>query len=267
MVLPLSNSKPWVLITGASSGIGESFARRFAREGWNTVLVARSLDKLEALAKALENENGSRTLIIPADLTQREAPRDVYEKVGQEGIEIDGLVNNAGFGFGGKFVEVPLEQYLGMIDLNVRALVELTHLFLPQMIRRRCGLILNVSSTACFQPLPYSSVYAASKSFVSSFTEALWLETKGTGVRVLNLCPGVTKTEFGFRAGLRDFQADPIAETPEQVVETAFRALKGDAPTVISGWSNKILIFLERLIPKRILLELVLVVQKSRGHV
>lgn len=262
-----SGSGLWVLITGASYGIGEVFARRFAQEGWNTVLVARSVDKLEALAKTLEHENGTRTLVIAADLTRRESPGDIYGRIGQEGIEIEGLVNNAGYGFGGRFVEVPLEHYLGMIDLNVRALVELTRLFLPQMIERRRGFILNVSSTAAYQPLPFSSVYAASKSFVSSFTEGLWLETKGTGVRVLNLCPGLTKTDFGKHANLRDFRRDPMAESPEQVVETAFRALKRSEPTVISGWRNKLLIFLEGLIPKRILFGLILLVQKSRGHV
>ena len=125
---------------------------------------------------------------------------------------------------------------------------------------------MNVSSTASFQPLPYSSVYAATKSFVTSFTEALWLETRGTGVRILNLCPGVTKTNFGVQAGLRDFHTHPFAEEPDRVIETAFRALKGNAPTVISGWRNKLLIFLERLIPHRLLLWLTLIYQQTRGR-
>ena len=266
MVFPRSDSKRWTLITGASSGIGEAFAKRFAREGWNVVLVARSGGRLENLARALEVENQVSSVSIQADLTERTAPRNIYDELKKRRIELDGLVNNAGFGFGGKFVEVPLEQYLGMIDLNIRCLVELTHLFLPEMIRRKQGLILNVSSTASHQPLPFSSVYAASKAFVSSFTEALWLETRGTGIRVLNLCPGVTKTEFGIRAGLRDFRTDPIAEAPEQVVETAFRALGRKGPTVISGWSNRFLVCLERFVPRRLLLELVLIFQKSRGH-
>lgn len=260
------DSKSWVLITGASSGIGEVFAKRFAKEGWNAILVARSVDKLQAVARILEHERNVKTLTVPADLTQHDAPRHVYEKIRQEGIEIEGLVNNAGFGFGGKFAEVALEHYLGMIDLNVRALVELTHLFLPAMIARRHGLILNVSSTACFQPLPYSSVYAASKSFVTSFSEALWLETRGTGVRVLNLCPGTTKTDFGKRAGLHDFHTDPLAESPERVVETAFRALKDSPPTVISGPFNRFLVFLEWFVPRQLLLRTALAIQKWRGH-
>lgn len=267
MAFPPSDSKPWVLITGASSGIGEVFAKRFAREGWNTILVARSVDKLEALAQSLKRENRIETLVIAWDLTDRNSPRNVYEEVKQKGLEVEGLVNNAGAGFGGKFASVSLDHYLKMIDLNVRALVELTHLFLPEMIRRKQGLILNVSSTACFQPLPFSSVYAASKSFVTSFTEALWLETRRTGVCVLNLCPGVTKTDFGIRAGLRDFHKDPFAQTPEQVVETAFRAIKRGSVTAISGWRNQLLIFLERLVPHRLLLWAAFFVQKMRGHV
>ncbi len=267
MVVAPSSLTSWVLITGASSGIGEVFAKRFAREGWNLILVARSADKLQKLGQILERENSIKTFVIPVDLTNHTAPRKVYEEVKQKGISLDGLVNNAGFGVGGRFSEVTLSDYLGMIDLNVRALIELTHLFLSEMIERKQGFILNVSSTACFQPLPFSSVYAATKSFVTSFSEALWLETQGTGVRVLNLCPGVTKTDFGVRAGLRDFHLDSQAEEPEQVVETAFHALRKNKPTVISGWRNKVLVFLERLVPKRFLLWAIMLIQKSRGHV
>lgn len=262
-----SDSKSWVLITGASSGIGEVFAKRFAHEGWNLILTARSADKLQSLAQLLAKEEGAEVIVIPADLTDCKAPRRIYEEVKQKKIPLHGLVNNAGFGVRGKFVEAELDRYLAMIDLNVRALIELTHLFLSQMIERKQGFIINLSSTASFHPLPYSSVYAATKSFVTSFTEALWLETKGTGIRVLNLCPGVTKTNFGLAAGLRDFRMDSFAEEPEEVVETAFRALRGNAPTVISGFGNKFLVFLERFIPHRLLLRLAAVVQRIRGHV
>ncbi len=285
-----SSKKPWVLITGASSGIGEVFARRFAREGWNTVLVARSLDKLNTLARFLESESKVSTLVIGTDLTGREAPRYVYDQTKRAGIEIEGLVNNAGFGASGKFQDVELERYLGMIDLNVRALVELTHLFLkgmpakdrqiprsgfspPFRVARDEGLqiprpfILNVSSTACFQPIDYSSVYAATKAFVTLFSEALWMELKSSGIRVLNVCPGLTKTNFGNAAGGRDYRKEAIAELPEAVVETAFRALKGNRPTVISGWGNRALIFLERLIPHRALLWLIPHVQRARKDI
>lgn len=259
--------KPWVLITGASSGIGEVFARRFAREGWNAVLVARSLDKLNTLARFLESESKVSTLVIGADLAGHKVPRYIYDQTKRAGIEIEGLVNNAGFGAAGKFQDVALERYLGMIDLNVRALVELTHLFLKDMLSRKKGFILNVSSTACFQPMDYSSVYAATKAFVTSFSEALWMEIKGSGVRVLNLCPGLTKTNFGNAAGGRDYRKEAIAEPPEAVVETAFRALKGNGPTVISGWGNRLLVLLERLVPHRVLLWAIPHIQSARKDI
>ena len=267
MSVESTDSKPWVLITGASSGIGKVFAKRFAREGWNLVFVARSADLLNELAQALRKEYSVDTFVIPADLTDRSAPHKIYEEVRRRGIQVDGLVNNAGFGGGGKFAESELNLYLRMIDLNVRALVELTHFFLRKMIEQKRGLIINVSSTASYQPLAYSAIYAATKSFVTSFTEALWLETKGTGVRVLNLCPGLTKTNFGVAAGVRDFRKDPFAQKPEEVVESAFHALQENAPTVISGFRNQLLIFLERFLPHRLLLWIVFLFQKSRGRV
>lgn len=260
---PSLDSRRWVLITGASAGIGEAFARRFAREGWNAVLVARSQDKLEALARSLGEQHGTETFVIACDLSQHDAPDHVYRTVKQAGIQLEGLVNNAGIGAYGKFHTVLLDRYLSMIDLNVRALVQLTHLFLPEMLLHKRGLIINVSSTACYQPLSYSSIYAATKSFVTSFSEALWLETKGTRVRVLNLCPGVTKTDFGATAGMRNFREDPFAEEPEAVVETAFRALKTNPPTAVSGWQNRLRLFLERLVPHRVLLVAVDLYQKS----
>ncbi len=263
--LPSENS--WALITGASSGIGEVFAKRFAREGWNTILVARSIDKLKLLAQLLEKEKGIKTLILQEDLTDPKAPKRVHERIQEKGITLEGLINNAGFGVAGKFSEAPLDDYLKMINLNARALVELTGFFLPGMIQRKHGFIINVSSTACFQPLPYSSVYAATKSFVTAFSEALWLETKKTGVRILNLCPGLTKTNFGTAMGSRDFRKDPFAQTPEAVVDYAFRALQRNQPTIISGWHNRLLVLIERLVPHRFLLELVLLYQKTRGRV
>ena len=259
--------KRWVLITGASRGIGEVFARYFAREGWNLVLVARSLERLNELARSLSNDFSCETQVISADLRDHSSPLHIYEDVKRKGIQIDGLINNAGFGGGGKFAESDLNRYLQMIDVNVRALVELAHLFLKDMIKRKRGFIINVSSTACYQPLPYASVYAATKSFVTSFTEALWSEAKRTGVRILNLCPGLTKTDFGAEAGIGDFKQDPFAETPEKVVENAFRALQGNAPTVISGFQNRLLVLLERLFPHRLLLWLVFAFQKSKRGV
>ena len=257
----------WVLITGASYGIGEAFAKRFAREKYNLILVARSAERLNELAKTLTQGHSIETFVVASDLTDRLGPRMVYDEVARKGIVIAGLINNAGFGGGRKFPESELDLYLRMIDLNIRAVVELTHLFIVDMIKRKNGFIINVSSTASYQPLPCSAVYAASKSFVTSFTEALWLETKGTGVRVLNLCPGLTKTDFGIRAKLRDFHKDPFAEEPKEVVETAFRGLGRNTPTVISGFRNRLIVLFMRLLPHRFLLWLVFVFQNTRRRV
>lgn len=259
-----SGLSPWIMVTGASSGIGEVFVRRFAQMQANLILVARSTDKLMKLSSDIERSFGVRTLILANDLCSESSPLSIFEEVRKKVIQLYGLVNNAGCGAGGKFVDVSRERYLNMIDLNVRALVELTHLFLPGMIERKRGFIINVSSTASFLPLPYSSVYSASKAFVTFFSEALWLETKNTGVRVLNLCPGLTKTDFGITAGMRDFHQDPIAENPQRVVETALRALNKNIPTVVSGWHNKLLVLLERFVPHRVLLWASSTVQNSR---
>jgi len=264
MNLPQSRSDRWVLVTGASSGIGEAFVRRYAREGWNVAMVARSRQKLEAIAQELGRTHQVRTLVIEADLSNHRAPREIFDTTARAGIEIEALVNNAGFGSPGKFWEAPLERYLAMIDVHVRSLLELTHLYMGGMINRRRGAIINVSSMASFQPLPYSSVYSATKAFVTALTEALWMESQGTGVRVINLCPGLTKTDFGLKAGHGDFHQLYYAETAEQVVETTFRALKGHWPTVISGWMNRVLYFMVRLTPHRILLVCLPWIQKIR---
>ncbi len=267
MAFSLTYRGKWILITGASGGIGEVFAKRFAELGAYLVLIARSADSLKLLAENLIKKYSIQALTIPIDLALEDSPQRVCDQLQQKGIEIYGLINNAGCGAGGRFIQVDLERYTNMIHLNIRALIELTHLFLPMMAKRNRGFIINVSSTASFQPIPYTSVYAASKAFVTSFTEALWLEMRGTGVRILNLCPGLTKTNFGTAAGVRDFRLDPLAEDPENVVKTAIRALEKNMPTIISGWQNKILAFLERFLPHRMLLFASLAVQNSRRQV
>lgn len=264
MAMTHPSMSEWILITGASAGIGEVFAKRFAALAHPLVLVARSAEKLKTLAQHLESTYQIKTVIIQANLTERTAPKRIFEELNRQGIQLHGLINNAGCGAGGRFVDVPTELYLNMIDLNIRSLVELTHLFLPGMVHRKKGFVINVSSTASFQPIPYSSVYAASKVFVTFFSEALWLETKNTGVRILNLCPGLTKTDFGKTAKMGDFHSDRMAEQPGQVVETALNALKKDVPTVISGWHNRLLATLERLVPHSVLLWGSLLFQNSR---
>jgi short-subunit dehydrogenase len=187
---------PTALITGASSGIGEQFAYALAREKYDLVLTARREDRLNAIAGNTRERGAGRAEIIAIDLAARDAPRRIFERLSAARIEIDYLVNNAGFGTSGRFDRLPLERELEEIDLNVTALAAMTRLFLPAMAERRRGTIINVASTAAFQGLPYMATYAASKAFVLSFTEAIAGEMAGTGVRVMALCPGPVKTEF-----------------------------------------------------------------------
>jgi hypothetical protein len=187
---------PTALITGASSGIGEQFAYALAREKYDLVLTARREDRLNVVAGNARERGASRAEIIAIDLANHDSPRQIFERISAAQIEIDYLINNAGFGTTGRFDRLPLERELEEIDLNVTSLVALTHLFLPAMAARRRGTIINVASTAAFQALPYMATYAATKAFVLSFTEAVAGEMAGTGVRVMALCPGPVRTEF-----------------------------------------------------------------------
>src|SRR5271154_4231612 len=188
------------LVTGASFGIGTEFARIFARESYNLVLVARTADKLRQLASELEKAHGTRSLILATDLTDPGASAYVLDQTTRSDIQIDVLVNNAGFGQYGKFAENDLEECLRQIQLNITTLTHLTRLYLPAMIERKTGKILNVASTAAFQPGPLMAVYYATKAYVLHFSEALANELNGTGVTVTCLCPGATVTEFHKRA-------------------------------------------------------------------
>src|SRR5882762_10314548 len=212
------------LITGASSGIGEAFARKLAAQGHSLLLVARSEDKLINLCNELGRINSTRAQYVAMDLSDRDAPARLFEETQKRGLEIDFLINNAGFGSMGEFTKLDLERELNMIDLNVRSLVELTHRFLVPMRERKSGSIINVASTAGFQPVPFMATYAATKAFVLSFSEALWEENRTYGVTVMALCPGVTETNF-FEAAHGNKPPARAAQTPEDVVETALRAL------------------------------------------
>jgi short-subunit dehydrogenase len=250
------------LITGASSGIGAEFARQLAAKHHDLVLVARSQDKLAQLAEQLQQLHGIRADVVVQDLTEPGATHAVHHNIEELGITVDLLINNAGFGGYGPFAESQLERQTTMIKLNILALVELTHLFLPAMVNRRQGQIINVSSIAGFQPMPYWSVYAASKAFVLSFTEALWAEVKDSGVRVLALCPGPTESEF--------FKVADIPTTPEmgqtlnqlesadKVVRAALEALEtGPSNVVTGGFMNQVIVNLSRLLPREALVNLV----------
>lgn len=239
------------LITGASSGIGAAFARKLAARGRNVLLVARSEDKLIALCNELGRLTSIRAQYLTLDLEQPEAGSQLLEETNKRGLEIETLINNAGFGSMGDFAKLDLARELQIIQLNVRSLVELTHRFLGPMRERKRGTIINVASTAGFQAVPYMATYAATKAFVLSFSEALWEENRLHGIHVMALCPGVTETNF-FQASGIDRPPMRTIETPEEVVETALRALGRRKSTVISGWTNLLTVEAERFLPRSV---------------
>jgi short-subunit dehydrogenase len=237
------------LITGASSGIGEVFARRLAARGRNVLLVARSEEKLITLCNELGRSNSIRAQYIALDLSLPESPARLFEEAEKRGLTIDLLVNNAGFGSFGGFAKADLARELNMIDLNVKSLVELTYRFLQPMRARKQGAIINVASTAAFQGVPFMATYAATKAFVLSFSEALWEENREFGVKVMALCPGVTDTNF-FEAARGEKPPARASQTPEEVVDTALRGLARGKSHIISGWINRVMTESERLAPR-----------------
>ncbi len=235
----------WALVTGASSGIGKEFARRLASMGMNLVLVARSEDKLSDLSKELNAEYGIMAEIIPIDLTISEASNRIKEFTDSLNIDVDVLVNNAGFGLFGDFERYPPEEYTKMIRLNIRTLTELCSVFLPEMRKRGRGGVINVASTAAFMPIPYLSVYSATKAYVLSLSQALWAEYRKSGVRVTCLAPGATKTNFFKVAGMPATRF----ESPEIVVERALKAFEKNKRLKISGAGNYLSGLLPRFLP------------------
>ncbi|MBY0290984.1 MAG: SDR family oxidoreductase [Mycobacteriaceae bacterium] len=243
------------LITGASGGIGEEFAVQFAKRGVNLVLVARRAEKLAEVRNTLTQRHPDLTVdVIDADLAVPGSGPDLASKVSDLGRPIDILVNNAGIGLHGKFVGQDAAANSAQIQLNCGTLVDLTACYLPAMTAAGRGVVINVASTAAFQPTPGMAVYGATKAFVLSFTEALWQECKGTGVRVLALCPGATETEFFARTG-EEFLTDG-RQTPNQVVDTAMAALDKSTPTVVSGWRNALLANGYRFAPRKLLVQI-----------
>ncbi|MFT3707334.1 MAG: SDR family oxidoreductase [Archangium sp.] len=232
-----------VLVTGASQGIGEAFVRELAQRGATLILVARSEGKLNAIAASLP---AGKAHVIAADLQQRGAAKKLFEAVHSKGLKLDVLINNAGYGLYGRFEELSVEDQLGSIELNVLTLVELTHLFMPEILERKGGVI-QVASAAAFQPTPFTSVYGASKAFVLSFGEALWAEYRERGVRVLTLNPGQTETGFFDRAG--DLPKQKMA-TPRDVVLVGLKSFNAGHASVVEGFMNKMLTFSGRLMPR-----------------
>ena len=244
-----------VLITGASGGIGEELARIFAQHSHDLVLVARSEGKLKLLSEALEKEYNVQVHVMPADLTDPAAPGRLSEILARQNVTIDGLVNNAGFGRQGAFADIDPAGTADMIQLNIAALTQLTRLFLPGMLQRRHGKVLNVASTAGFIPGPLMAVYYASKAYVLSFSEALAEEVAGTGVSVTTLCPGPTETNFAATAGNQDsslFRSGKVMDA-RTVAQIGYEGLMAGKRLVIAGWSNRLTVFSTRLAPREML--------------
>lgn len=242
-----------VLITGASSGIGEVFARRFAAGGRDLALVARDAQRLERIAQELRTRHGVAVAVLPLDLATPDAAARLAELTERAGLEIDVLVNNAGFASHGDVAESDPGRLEEQIRLNCATLAGTTARYLPGMRRRGGGAIVNIASTAAFQPVPHMAVYAATKAFVLSFTEALWAETRRDGVRVLAVCPGATDTAFFQVAG--EAAAVGRKRSARGVVDRTMRALRGDAPSVVDGLGNALAArLLGRLLPRRAVL-------------
>ena len=250
----MSGLRPVTVITGASAGIGVALARVFARNGHALALVARRADRLRALADEIAGAGGARPLVIVADLQQSDAARVIGEALAAQGAEPQFMVNNAGFGLVGVAAALDRDEQLAMIDVNVRALTDLSLAFVDSLARHRGG-ILNVGSMAGFLPGPGMAVYYASKAYVLSFSEALHSELAPRGIRVAVLCPGPVPTEFAERAGLKGgLGPNFLSQSAEQVAEAGYRGLMEGHRTIVPGLLNRLITVLIRLIPRRFLL-------------
>lgn len=255
--------KKTALITGASSGIGLDFARLFAEGGYDVVLVARTESKLKALADELSAKHGVRALPVAADLADPAASRQLMERLKADGVPVDVLVNNAGYGSYGAFAETDLDAELKMIQVNIAALTALTKAVLPGMLERKSGRILNVASTAAFQPGPLMAVYYATKAYVLSFSEALANETQGTGVSVTCLCPGPTKSGFQERAQMEEsklVKGKAIMDSLT-VARAGYAALHRGQAVIIPGFMNKMMAQSVRFLPRSAITSIVRKVQ------
>ncbi|MET9201956.1 SDR family oxidoreductase [Gordonia sp. NPDC003585] len=253
-----------VLITGASSGIGKDFAETLAAQGANLILTARSVDKLDALAGDLRARHSIRTDVIGADLSVPGAAAELVGEIDKRGLDVDFLINNAGFGTHGDLADADPTRISSEVALNVAALTDLTTAYLQLMTARGSGAIINVASTAAFQPVPHMAVYAATKAYVLSLSEALWWEARRNGVRVLALCPGATDTEFFDVVGSDD-AAVGARRTTRQVVDTALDALAAGKPSVVDGLLNKVSANSPRFAPRRVVLAIAERAVRPRG--
>ncbi len=258
--------KKTALITGASGGIGKEFATLHAEQGGNLILVARSQDKLEILKKELEQKHNIKAEVIVKDLDKPNAAKELYETVKSSGIEVDYLVNNAGFGGIGNFHERDIKEDLAMIRLNVEVLTELTYYFLQDFTKRNSGKILNVSSTASLMPGPLQAVYFATKAYVASFSNAISEELKGTNITVTNLMPGATETDFGKVSGMDKTVLFDKTASPRKVAQDGYNGMIKGKLDVISGLSfgQKVMNMMLPFLPKKLILKQVKQMQQTK---
>lgn len=260
-----SNKYETALITGASSGIGSELARLFAHDGYHLVLVARRKDKLTELAAQLKQNHGVQVMVLVKDLAEPDAAAAIYQKLCDQNITIDILVNNAGFGSYGFFAKSELAHELNLVQVNVVALMHLTRLFLPDMIRRGNGKILNVASTAAFAPGPLMANYYASKAYVLSLTEALANELNGTGVSATVLCPGATTSEFHQNLNMEQTTLRRLPfMTAAAVARIGYCGLMAGKTIVIPGWHHKAMAWLVRFTPRKWVTAIVRSLQETR---
>jgi short-subunit dehydrogenase len=243
-----------VLITGASAGIGYELSKVFAKNGYNLVLVSRNKQRLEVIAKELENQYDIQARVIPKDLSKSSAPQELYDIISADGIDINVLVNNAGIGTNGKFTDFSADNHMDLIQLNITSLTMLCKLFGTDMVKKRSGSILNVASTAAFQAGPFMSTYYASKAYVLMLSEALNNELAKDGVNVTVLCPGPTQTEFFERNEMIDTKIakSPYIMTATDVAQAGFAGLMKEKKIVIPGLINKLLAFAVRFTPRSV---------------
>lgn len=240
------------LVTGASGGIGEQFARQLAAKGMNLILVARSDEKLRALAQQLSQQHGVHAHVMPADLGVAGAAARLLQACTSQGLNVDLLVNNAGSGTFGLFEEIPAERDRQLIQLNIAAVSDMAHAFIPPMLQRGSGAVINLASSAGFQPTPYFAVYGATKAFVLSLSESLWALYRRRGIRVLAVCPGPVATGFfeATQSNIADVKMFQLTMTAEQVVTRSLKAFERGSCTYIPGWMNGLLALLPRTGPR-----------------
>jgi short-subunit dehydrogenase len=250
----IGSKEKYALVTGASSGIGYELAKLFAQDGKNIVVVARSQDRLEKLKTEIENKSGTKVIVLVKDLSKPDAPQEIFSELEKKNINVDVLVNNAGFPVYGKFAETNLKEELDMIQVNITSLTHFTKVFMKKMVENKSGWILNVGSIGSFGPGPLQSVYCASKAYVLSFSEALANELQGTGVSATCLCPGATDTRFYERGNVWNAKFAKTWKRTDaaKVAKVGYVALKSRRVMVVAGLRNSLMVFLPRFFPRKL---------------